>query len=72
MELDDKFDSMNRTILEKVFDSVFKSDELVQAIANDAQFRDVLRGLGEDVQPALVKGKTFVTANVREIWRLSF
>jgi hypothetical protein len=52
-ELDGRFDSMNKTILENIFDSVFKSNDLVQAISNDPEFRDVMRRLGERVEPTL-------------------
>jgi hypothetical protein len=60
---------LNKTILENIFDSVFKSNELVQAIANNDEFQDVMRNLGEKVEPTLakIKGKNSVTSSVREI-----
>jgi hypothetical protein len=70
-ELDDQFDIMNTTILEKIFDSVFNSNELVQAIANDKEFQDAMRNLGNKVEPKLQKarsvGKGSVSSSIREI-----
>jgi hypothetical protein len=49
-ELESKFESTNKTILEKIFHTVFGGNELVQAIANDEEFRNMLRNLGEETQ----------------------
>ncbi len=38
-ELESKFESTNKTILEKIFRAVFSGSDLVQAIANDQEFR---------------------------------
>jgi hypothetical protein len=46
---------MNRTILENIFDSIFKSYDLVQSVANDEKFQDVMRDLGQKVEPTLRK-----------------
>lgn len=54
-ELDDQFENMNKTILEKIFESVIGSDKLVRKIAEDEGFRDVMRELGEKVEPELRK-----------------
>lgn len=59
-ELDDRFDNLNKTILENIFDSVFKGNELVQAIANDDEFQDLRRTLGKEAESTLqgVTGKS--------------
>jgi hypothetical protein len=49
-ELESKFESTNQTILEKIFHAVFGGDELVQVIANDEEFRNMLRNLGEEIR----------------------
>jgi hypothetical protein len=49
-ELESKFESTNKTILEEIFHTVFGGNELVQAIANDEEFRNMLRNLGEEIQ----------------------
>ncbi|KAH7371007.1 hypothetical protein BKA66DRAFT_470430 [Pyrenochaeta sp. MPI-SDFR-AT-0127] len=65
-ELDARFDNMNKTILENIFDSVFKSNDLVQAIADDDEFQDAMRKLGEKVEPKLqsFKTKSYVSPRV--------
>jgi hypothetical protein len=54
-ETDRRFDCMNRTILENIFDSIVKSYYLVQSIAKDEEFQDVMRDLGQKVEPTLRK-----------------
>ena len=49
-ELDSKFELTNKTILEKVFHTVFGGNELVQAIAMDEELRNMLRNLGEKIK----------------------
>jgi len=49
-ELESKFESTNSTILEKIFHAVFDGNDLVQAISNDEQFRNMLRNMGEGFQ----------------------
>jgi hypothetical protein len=66
-ELDERFQGMNRTILEKVFEAVFTGNELVDAIAEDQQFQTTLRKLGEKVDTALVETKARVEVKVTEL-----
>jgi hypothetical protein len=49
-EIDRNFDSMNKTVLEKIFHTVFEGNELVDAIARDPDFQDTIRKLGEKVE----------------------
>jgi hypothetical protein len=49
-ELDGRFEPTNQTILEKVFHTIFGGNELVQAIAMDEEFRNMLRNWGEEIQ----------------------
>lgn len=49
-ELESKFESTNKTVLEKIFESVFGGNDLVQAIAKDEEFQNMLRKLGEKMQ----------------------
>jgi hypothetical protein len=70
-ELDKNFDSMNKTILEKIFYSVFEGDELAGTIARDGDFQDAIRQLGEQIDPTLIdmkrKGQG-VSVRVKEIF----
>jgi hypothetical protein len=54
-ELDDSFQGMNRTILEKVFEAIFTGNELVDAVAEEQQFQATLWKLGEKVDTPLVE-----------------
>ncbi len=49
-ELAQNFESINRTMLEKIFDRVFGGNELVQAIAMDEEFVDVLNRFGRKLE----------------------
>ncbi|KAF2006905.1 hypothetical protein P154DRAFT_615012 [Amniculicola lignicola CBS 123094] len=54
-ELEGRFDNMNETILENIFDSILRSNDLVKDIADDEEFRDAMRKLGKEVEPGLEK-----------------
>ncbi len=49
-ELAQNFESINRTMLEKIFHRVFGGNELVQAIAMDEDFMDMLNGFGRKLE----------------------
>jgi hypothetical protein len=49
-ELAQNFESINRTMLEKIFHRVFGGNELVQAIAMDEDFVDMLNGFGRKLE----------------------
>ncbi|KAF8850871.1 hypothetical protein BDZ45DRAFT_696406 [Acephala macrosclerotiorum] len=47
-ELEMNFETTNKTILEKVFDSIFSGDELLQKIAHDDEFQEMVQGLNKE------------------------
>lgn len=49
-ELESRFEPTNRTILEKIFESVFGGNDLVREIAKDEEFQNMLRCLGEKME----------------------
>ncbi|KAH8646193.1 hypothetical protein BX600DRAFT_533651 [Xylariales sp. PMI_506] len=52
-ELSGKFESMNKTILENIFESVFNGNEVVEAVTKDPTFQRKLRELGQEVERKL-------------------
>lgn len=67
-ELDGNFDSMNKTVLEKIFSAVFRGNDLVDAIARDEDFQDAMRNLGETVDEAVVVAVPKVAPSGRRFW----
>jgi hypothetical protein len=52
-ELDGQFDALNRIILEKVFESVLEDDDILHAFADNEDFLEGMRDLGEKVENEL-------------------
>lgn len=64
-ELAENFESINRTMLEKIFARVFEGNELVNTIVQDEEFVDMLNGFGRKLEGS--SGKSGPTVQVTEL-----
>jgi hypothetical protein len=64
-----KFDEINKTVLEKVFYSVFEGDDLARAVAKDPEFQRSMRTLGEKMEPMANEVKSWggISVKTKEI-----
>ena len=72
-ELSERFTSMNKTILDKIFEQVVDDDKLVSALAGDKELKGILKSLAEKAMDGPGEPDTGVTADQPpNFWELRY
>jgi hypothetical protein len=64
-ELLERFTPMNKSILDKIFEQVVNGEELVNALAEDKEFKSILTDLAKKVWARLARSTTSIRYNSR-------